>query len=312
MAHVVITARNYADLSPDAVAMLRDAGHIVTVIRDGMLLSPAELHDVLADADAAIVSLEKFDRELLASLPKLKLLSRRGVGVDSIDMDACRELGITVARTLGQVEGSVAEYVIACVFYFARRLHEQTAPMHDHQWKRILTPGAKTRTIGLVGFGGIGTQVARRADALGMRVLCHARHRHPEAEQLYHAQFMPLPDLLAASDYVAAAVPLTNQTRGMFDAASFAKMKPGAVFINVARAAVVREPDLLASLQSGHLGGAAIDVYDTEPCTTSPFCGLPNVILTPHTAPYTQENFTCMNLTAAQNVIDFFAKAEQA
>lgn len=307
MARIAITARNFADLSPDAVALLQNAGHEVTLFPDGMAMTPRQYRDAIADADAVIVSLERFDRALLEQLPNLRLISRRGVGVDSIDMDACREMGISVARTLGQVESSVAEYAIACVLYFARRLHEQNAPMHAHQWTRILTQGAKTRTIGLVGFGGIGTQIARRADALGMRVLCCARHRHPEEEALYHAQYTGFDALLESSDYVVAAVPLTGQTRGMFDARAFARMKPGAVFINVARAPVAVEEDLRAALLSGHLGGAALDVHPTEPCTDSPFCGMPNVLLTPHTAPYTQENFSCMNRTAAQNVVDFFA-----
>lgn len=307
MARIAITARNFTDLTPDAVELLRRAGHEVSLFSDGMAMTPQQYRDAIIGADAVIVSLERFDRALLEQLPRLKLISRRGVGVDSIDMDACREMNIAVARTLGQVESSVAEYAIACVLYFARRLHEQNAPMHAHQWMRMLTKGAKTRTIGLVGFGGIGTQIARRADALGMRVLCSARHRHPDEEALYHAQYTGLADLLETSDYVVAAVPLTNQTRGMFDAQAFARMKPGAVFINVARAPVAVEEDLRASLLSGHLGGAALDVHPAEPCTNSLFCGMPNVLLTPHTAPYTQENFSCMNRTAAQNVIDFFA-----
>lgn len=307
MAKVVITARNFSELTPQAVALLRSAGHEVTLCSDGMSMPPEDFFEAIQDAQAVIVALERFDRALLTRLPKLRLISRRGVGVDSIDMAACQELGISVARTLGQVESSVAEYAIACVLYFARRLHEQSASMHAHQWVRQLTQGAKTRTLGLYGFGGIGTQIAKRADAMGMRVLYHARHRRAAEEALYHAQYAAADELFAQSDFLIAAVPLTEETCGLFDAAAFAKMKPGAIFINLARAAVAVEDDLYAALASGHLGGAAIDVYPYEPCLDSRFAGLPNVLLTPHTAPYTQENFSSMNIAAAQNVADFFA-----
>lgn len=308
MAKVVVTARNFAGLTPDAVTMLKSAGHHVTIYPDGLSMSMQAYCEAVGDAQAVLMAVEPFTAELLSRLPALRLISRRGVGVDNIDMAYCATHGIHVARTVGVVEGAAAEHALASILYFARRLHEQNAIMHEHRWARQLTNGAKSRTVGIVGFGGIGTQLARRAAALDMRVVYTARRRHEEREAPYCAEYQPLDSLLTQSDYVVAAVPLNDETRGLFGSEAFARMKPGAVFINVARAAVADEDALYDALTSGHLGGASIDVHPSEPCLNSRFAGLANVLLTPHTATYTSENFDCMNRAAAQNVIDFFAE----
>ena len=138
-----------------------------------------------------------------------------------------------------------------------------------------------------------------------MHVLYYCRHPKPEWEQEYHVTYCPFNGLLATSDYVSVNVNLSDSTRGMFGAKQFTAMKPGSVFINIARSQIIDVSALKQALDSGHLRGAGIDVFDTEPCTNSPLIDCPNVILTPHTAPFTSENFSAMNRTAAQNVLDY-------
>ena len=169
-----------------------------------------------------------------------------------------------------------------------------------------MMPGVKSRTLGLVGFGGIGKEIARRAAAFDMEILYYCHHPKKEWEETYHARYADLDELLAASDYVSVNVPLTESTRGLCGKEFFRKMKQGSVFINIARGEVADPEALKEALDSGHLSGAGVDVFATEPCTDSPLRSCENAVLTPHTAPYTVENFAGMNELAARNVIDFF------
>lgn len=305
---IVITARNFSTGDDSAVRLLLTHGHEVVDLSDadmGAGTPEAAVIEAAKDADIAITGLEPFSRNVLEQCPNLRLISRRGIGYDSVDVDACRERKITLCRTVGAVEGSVAEHVLAYILYFSRRVDLQNVPMHEGRWQRIMTPGAKTRKLGLVGFGGIGKEIALRARPFGMELYYTCRHPNSAWEQEYGVQYLPLDELLAVCDYVSVNVPLTDSTRGMFGSEAFAKMKPGSIFINIARGPVADAHALRAALDSGHLGGAAIDVYDVEPCTDSPLIGCPNALLTPHTATYTSENFTTMNVIAARNVLNF-------
>ena len=305
---VVITGRNFSGKSNEGLHMLKAAGLEIADYSDRDLGTGTTEEEIIAlakDADIAIIGLEPYSKNVIENCPKLKLISRRGIGYDNVDLAACKKQGITVLRTVGKVEGAVAEHVIAYILYMARRVDLQSAYMHQAQWKRIMMPGAKNRVLGLVGFGGIGKEIAKRANALGMKVVYTCRHPEPKWEAEYQVKYLPLEELLQVSDYVSVNVPLTEETRGMFHQDRIAGMKKGSVLINIARGPVVVELAVKAALESGHLAGACIDVFDSEPCTDSKLIGVPNVILTPHTAPFTSENFEEMNLCAAANVVDF-------
>ena len=306
---IAVTARNFTTPGQDApLKMLLDAGHEVLDLSDkdmGGGTPVSEIIEAAKDADIIIAGLEPMNREVLDGCPNVKMISRRGIGYDSVDLEVCREKGITVARTVGAVEGSVAEHVMAYILYFARRIDLQNASMHRGEWNRAMTGGAKTRRLGLVGFGGIGKEIAKRALPFGMDIVYNCRHPEPQWEQEYGAKYLPLDELLETSDYVSVNVPLTDSTRGMFGKEQFEMMKEGSVFINIARSPIADVCALKDALTSGHLGGAAVDVFDSEPCTDSPLVGVENAVLTPHTAPYTSENFISLNLMAARNVLDF-------
>ena len=309
---VVITARNYDMPGCRAIGMLREAG-FETADYGALGLSvgaPEEqLLSLMGDADAVICGLEPYRGSLLARCPRLRVISRRGIGYDSVDLPACRERGISVWRTLGAVEGSVAEQVMAYILYEARRIDLQDAPMHRHEWKRMLLPGAKGRSLGLIGFGGIGKEIARRAVPFGMRVYYTCRHPDPAWEKQYGVTYLPMEELLARCEYVSVNVPQTPETLGLIGRERLALMREGSVLINIARSPIVDTGALCEALNSGHLRRAYVDVYPHEPCTDSPLMDCPNAVLTPHTASYTEENFTAMNELAALNVIRAFSGA---
>lgn len=200
---------------------------------------------------------EPYTEAVLSACPKLKLISRRGIGYDSVDVEACHRHSVTLCRTAGVVEGSVAELVMAYILYFARRIDLQKQYMQEGQWKRLMMPGVKSRTLGLVGFGGIGKEIARRAAAFDMEILYYCHHPKKEWEETYHARYADLDELLAASDYVSVNVPLTESTRGLCGKEFFRKMKQGSVFINIARGEVADPEALKEALDSGHLSGQA-------------------------------------------------------
>lgn len=304
---IVITGRDFSACG-QGIELLKKAGHQVTDYSEkafGMGTDEQEIIRAVDDADAVIVGLEPYSEAVLEKCGNLKMISRRGIGYDNIDIEACRKRGIAVTRTAGVVEGAVAEQVMAYILYFSRRIDRQDQDMQNHIWRRVMMMGAKNHVLGLVGFGGIGKEIAKRAVPFGMKVIYFCRHPKPEWEKEYGVQYMALEELLSVSDFISVNVPLTEDTKGMFDKVCFSQMKFGSYFINIARAGVVREGDLRDALVNGHLAGAAIDVYEKEPCTDSVLFNLDQVVLTPHTSTYTEETFAQMNEMAAENVLDF-------
>lgn len=305
---IAITCRDFSSYDRRALQLLEQAGLEIcdhSAKGFGSATPPQAVAEAVGDAELLLLGLEPCGEEVICRCPNLKLIHRRGVGYDNVDLEACRRRGITVARALGGVEGAVAEHIMAYILYFSRRIDRQNEDMQQHIWNRILMPGAKNRTLGLIGFGGIGKEVAKRAVPFGMNVLYHCRHPKAEWDAAYGVSFRELDELLAESDYVALCLPLTAETEGMCDRAFFAKMKPGSFFLNIARGGIVIDETLKAAVLSGHLAGAAVDAFRKEPCTDSPLAGVPNIVLTPHTAPYTQENFGELNLLSVRNVLAF-------
>ena len=305
---IVITARNFDTSVLEPIKKLKEMGHeVIEAANHDMGTATVEdaIINLAKDADIVIAGLEPYSKKVIENCPNLKMISRRGIGYDSVDVEECKKRGITLAKTAGMVEGAVAEHVMAFVLYFAKEIGNQSKSMHKGEWNRVMVQGAKSRVLGLVGFGGIGKEIAKRAVPFGMKVVYNCRHPKKEWEDEFGVEYRDLDTLLAESDYISVNVPLTDSTRKMFNDEVFAKMKDGSVFINIARGGVMDEYALKRALDSGHLKGAGIDVFEKEPCTDSILISCPNAALTPHTAPYTSENFVEMNRVTVQNVIDF-------
>lgn len=260
-------------------------------------------------ADALIVrNRTRVDAALLAAAPRLRVVGRLGVGLDNIELPACAERGVRVFPATGANARAVAEYVIATTLVLLRGAYAHGAQVAAGAWPRTaLSNGleAEGRTLGIVGFGGIGQLTARLARGLDMNVAAHdpllAADAPVWAETGAHP--MALDELLAGCDAISLHIPLTPQTAGLFDAARLARMKPGAILINTARGGIIDEAALAAALRSGALRGAAIDVFGQEPLSAgSPLADAPNLILTPHIAGLTQEANERVSSLVAQRV----------
>lgn len=274
----------------------------------GLAERSGDLKAALAGARALIVrNRTQVTDDVLAAGPHLVAVGRLGVGLDNIDLAACEARGVQVLPATGANNQAVAEYVIAAALMLLRAAYHAGREMQAGAWPRQALMGREVagKTLGLVGFGGIARQVAVRADALGMEIAAFdpfvAADDPAWADVARHES---LESLLAAADVVSLHVPLSEGTRDLIDAAALQHMRPGAVLINTARGGVVDEAALADSLRTGHLGGAALDVFAEEPLTAAAagvFAGIANLILTPHIAGVTVEaNVRVSALTARQ------------
>lgn len=270
---------------------------------------PGDLLEAVRDARALIVRNRTQVRgPLLAAAQRLEVVGRLGVGLDNIDTDACQTRDIAVFPATGANDLAVAEYVITATLVLLRGAWFATPEVIAGKWPRMTTIGREVsgKTLGLIGLGNIARETALRADALGMHVvafdpLLPAGHA---AWQL--ASPVTLDDLLARADVISLHVPLTATTRRMLGAVQIAAMRRGSVLINAARGGVVDEDAVVAALRSGHLGGAALDVFETEPVDAAAgarFAGVPNLLLTPHIAGVTEESNVRVSDVTARNVV---------
>ncbi|MEN5062541.1 hydroxyacid dehydrogenase [Achromobacter aegrifaciens] len=262
-----------------------------------------------ADADALIVrNRSKVDAALLQAAPRLRAVGRLGVGLDNIDLDGCAARNIAVIPATGANARAVAEYVVGAMLMLLRGAYGSTAEVAAGAWPRnALSQGleAHNRMLGIVGFGGIGRLTASLAQGLGMRVAgCDAAlpPDHPAWRET-GVTALPLDELLAQADAITLHLPLTPGTRRLMDAGRIARMRPGAVLINTSRGGIVDEAALADALRTGHLRGAALDVFEQEPLPAgSPLAGAPNLVLTPHIAGLTQEANTRVSDMVAAGV----------
>ena len=276
-------------MDEDAVARL---GREHEILYDAALVDdPAQLRRIVADADELIVRNRTQVRgELLAAMPRCKVVGRLGVGLDNIDLEACAARGIEVIPATGANARSVAEYVIAATLLLLRGAYSSTADVAAGRWPRnALGNGREVqgKALGLVGFGSIGRRTAMLARAIGMTVIAHDAQLDSSDAAFRNAgvRAVTLDALVATADVVSLHVPLAASTKNLFDAARIAAMKRGAVLVNSARGGIVDEGAVVAALKSGHLGGAALDVFAVEPLgADNPYADCPNLLLTPHIA----------------------------
>lgn len=254
------------------------------------------------DADALLCStLETINRRVLSSLPRLKVVSRYGVGLDNVDLDAATDLGIVVTHFPQYCTAEVADHALSLILALNRRLVEFDRDLRQGAWvanrfetRQILShpiPPLREQTLGIIGFGRIGREVAKRAAPFGLSLLVSDPYVSPDEVTSRGAEPLSLDDLLRRADIVTVHSPLTPQTRGLLGQSQLAAMKPGAILVNTARGPIVDLGALAEGLTSGHIGGAGLDVFYPEPLPIeSPLYTMPNVILTPHAAYYSERS----------------------
>jgi D-3-phosphoglycerate dehydrogenase len=296
-----------------SVDMLRAAPGVEVIERVG--LTEDQLLPIVAEVDAWVVrSATKVTRRLLEGAPRLRWVGRAGAGLDTIDVVAAKERGVEVMNVPGANSIAVAELTFGLLLSLFRRLPEADASLRRGEWLKSKLMGRELRgkTIGIVGMGKIGRAVAQRAIAFEMRCLAHDPLVPAEAVRAAGAEPVGLDALLAQSDVVSLHVPVTADTKTMIDAKRIATMKHGAVLVNAARGDLVDENALLATLQSGQLAGAALDVFSTEPPGASPLLSLPNVVASPHIGASTREAQEACGDEIARMLLERMAAAATA
>src|SRR5256885_1024516 len=269
------------------------------------------LNAEIAEADALIVrSATKVTAELLDRAKKLRAVGRAGVGVDNIDLDEATKRGVLVMSTPGGNAISVAEHTFALLLALARQVPRLDKAIHEGRWEKSTAAGTEVRgkTLGLIGLGRIGSEVAVRAEAFDMRVLAYDPFISEAAAREMSVELVPLDQLLAESDFVSLHTALSPATQNVISKANIQKMKNGARIINTARGELVDEAALAEALKSGKLAGAAVDVFAEEPPKNSPLVGLPNVIATPHVAGSTAEAQEEVGTQVAVQIRDYLAE----
>jgi len=307
---------------PDIViSEFMDQGAIDSLVADFDVLYDPQLvdrHDDLLKAVTSARAIVVRNRtqvrgELLQAATALRVVGRLGVGLDNIDLDACKQRDVAVCPATGANDAAVAEYVIATAMILLRDAYAAGAEVIDGVWPRQRCMGREVggKVLGLIGFGGIARETAQRARALGMHVMAHdpfVARTDPAWKDVERSE---LDKLMANADVVSLHLPLTDGTRGLLDARMLAGMKKGAVLVNTARGGIVDEDAVVESLRAGHLAGAAIDVFGTEPVTAAAgarFAGVSNLVLTPHIAGVTQESNVRVSAVTAENVRKVLSK----
>jgi glyoxylate reductase len=274
-------------------------------------ISKEELFQRIQDKDGLVCLLtERVDEQLLRAAPKLRIAANVAVGFDNISLPDCTKRAVAATNTPGVLDETTADFAWTLLMAVARRLSEGEQLARSGNWKgwdldQLVGTDVWGKTLGLVGFGRIGRAVARRASGFQMKVLYHDAVRAAlDVEKGFRAEFRDLNSLLAEADFVSVHVPLLGETRGLFNAATFARMKPTAFLINTSRGPVVDEGALAHALETKKIAGAALDVFENEP-VIHPGLMRPNVVLAPHIASASLETRTKMACMAAQNVVAF-------
>jgi D-3-phosphoglycerate dehydrogenase len=271
-------------------------------------ISAAELAAIIGKYDALIVrSRTKVTREILEAATRLKVIGRAGVGLDNIDVDVATRQGIAVLNAPGSNVISAAEHTLALMLALVRQIARADASLRRGEWERKRFQGIELhgKTLGLLGAGRIGSEVAKRARAFGMRVVAYDPYLAGERAGRLEIELVTLPELCERADIITIHVPLTDETRGMIGSAELALMKPAAYLVNAARGGVVDEGALAAALRSGRLAGAALDVFEEEPVAPdSPLLALGNVIAVPHLGAATREAQTRVGIEICEAVRD--------
>jgi D-3-phosphoglycerate dehydrogenase len=269
--------------------------------------TPEAILKVAGQADALLVTYAKITGDMIQQMPKVRVISRFGIGVDNVDIDAATKQKIVVTKVPDYCIDEVSDHAVALLLAAVRKIPFSNKQVHGGTWKMPeVVPIKRLRgsVLGLVGFGRIPQLVAPKAKPFGFRVVAYDPFVPAEVFTNAGVESVTLDELLKVSDIVSIHSPLTPETKGLFNADTFKKMKKGSYVVNTARGPIIDEAALAAALDAGHIAGAALDVMTTEPPTGSPLLGRENVIITPHTSFYSDESLVELQTKAAQEVVN--------
>ena len=298
-------------ISQTGIDFLKQQDDLETIVLDH-LHTEEELLQIVSNVSAmAIRSETKITKAVLEAAPEMKIVGRAGVGVDNIDIEAATQSGVIVMNTPGGNTIATCELTFSMMTALARNIPQAHGSMLAGEWNRKAFKGVELygKTLGVMGMGRIGGEVARRAVAFGMRVLAYDPYITPSRAKMLQVELAGLDDIYKTADFITVHMPLTEETRGMLNKETFAKMKPSVRLLNCARGGIVSELDLLEALKTAQIAGAALDVYESEPLADdSPLRQCPNLILTPHLGASTVEAQDNVGLEVAQGIADYLLR----
>jgi D-3-phosphoglycerate dehydrogenase len=302
MARVAVADSVFPNLDPARCVLARIGADLQLASEN----SPEAIMRVASDADGLLVTYAKITADMIRQLSRCRIISRFGIGVDNVDIDAATQAGIVVTKVPDYCIDEVSDHTMALLLAAVRKIPLSNSQVHTGTWKMpAVVPIHRLRgsVLGLVGFGRIPQLVVPKAKAFGLRVIAYDPFVPAEVFQRADVESVAFDELLKVSDYVSVHSPLTPETKGLFNAETFRAMKPTAYLVNTARGPIIDEAALAAALDAKQIAGAALDVMTHEPPGSSPLFGRDNVIVTPHTSFYSEESLVDLQTKAAEEVV---------
>jgi D-3-phosphoglycerate dehydrogenase len=310
MPSVLITTSSFGGVSPEPIDRLRAAGFSYRLNPFGRRLERQESMQLLPGFDALIAGTETLNREVLDSTSELRIVSRCGTGLENVDLEAARELGVVVTNTSRGYVEAVAELALGGILDLLRSISSADRELRRGTWHKPMGRLLRGKSVGIIGLGRIGKTLVRLLAPFAVKILACDPRPDLEFAQIHGISYRPLEEILPLADIVTLHLPLTPETEGLLDRQTLEAMRPGAILVNCARGGLVDEEALRDLLENEHLGGAFLDVYSTEPYA-GPLIDVRNVLLTPHIGSYAAEGRLAMENQAVDSVLEFFAEGSK-
>jgi D-3-phosphoglycerate dehydrogenase len=304
MPKVLVSARSFRKMQGEHWQVLQEAGYEIVTPEQDQPLKEAEMISIIGDVDAALVGNDAVTERVIAAAPRLKVVSKHGVGVDNVDVPAATRAGVIVTNTPGANQVAVAEMAVALIMALTRKLAYHDTLVKSGGWSRIIGTEIAGKTVGLVGLGRIGKEVVLRLEGFQVKFLAYDVYQDNSFAAEHGVRFVTLDELLVESDIVTLHAVLTADTQSLIGEKELALMKPSAYLVNTARGGLIDEQALYRALSENHLAGAGLDVFADEPPTNSPLLQLGDkILLTPHLGAQTTETVLRMGRMAAENIV---------
>lgn len=300
---VLITSASFINAGEQPIQLLKEKGCEVFWNHHGRPLRSEELKELLSNIDGVIAGLDDFNEEVLWTAKKLKVISRYGAGLDNVDLEVAKRLGIVVMNTPEENVQAVADLTFGLILAVSRHIPQSHQSTREGKWERLIGQGVYGKTLGIIGLGRIGKAVAKRAKGFEMEIIAYDIAEDEDFAKTFGIKFLPLEELLRSADFVSLHCDLNAQTRGMIGARELEMMRKTAYLINTARGGIVDEEALSRAIKKGSIAGAGLDVYEQEPPKESPLLTLRNIVTTGHIGAYTDEAIKEMALASVKNLL---------